>query len=435
MKTIFTTTLFMLISTFLWAQAPQGIPYQAVMRNADGSVMASSAVSLTFMIHDGSASGTVVYQESHSLTSNAQGLVSCVVGSGVASQGNFANIHWGVGAKFLHVMMGSADLGTQQLLSVPYALYSESSKFASNGISSVSAVGDTLYLHNGTYFVVPGSSAANSGSLTGCIFPNACNYEADAQVNDGSCHFVGQSCNDGNSNTIYDVWDINCICAGSDVVIGDNLNCGASNVHNPNLTYGTITDHEGNTYRTIQMGVQEWMAENLKVSTYRNGDPMQSNLSNTEWSATYQGAWAYPGGGSSLECPFGKLYNWYAISDVRGVCPNGWHVPSDGEWTYLSNYISAQFIEVAKSMKSNGTVYWGPNDFSNSSGFSALPAGVRLNNGLYDGIGIVGHWWSSTEVGAFDAKWRQLYIYNPGLDSGGDQLNKNFGLSIRCLRD
>jgi hypothetical protein len=127
MKNIFTLSLQLLISTFLFAQAPQGIPYQAVMRNVDGTVMASNAVELTFMIHDGSATGTLVYQESHSLTSNAQGLVSCVVGNGVVSQGNFANINWGSGAKFLHVMMGTTDLGTQQMLSVPYALYAEQS--------------------------------------------------------------------------------------------------------------------------------------------------------------------------------------------------------------------------------------------------------------------------------------------------------------------
>ena len=115
--------LALFVSSSLHSQSPQGIPYQAVMRNADGSVMASSAVNLTFMIHDGTANGTLLYQESHSLTSNAEGLVSCVVGNGVVSQGNFSNINWGSGAKFLHVMMGTTDLGTQQMMSVPYALY------------------------------------------------------------------------------------------------------------------------------------------------------------------------------------------------------------------------------------------------------------------------------------------------------------------------
>jgi hypothetical protein len=119
--------LALIVSSSLHSQSPQGIPYQAVMRNADGSVMASSEVNMTFMIHDGTANGTVVYQESHALTSNTQGLVSCVVGNGVVSQGNFSSVNWGSGAKFLHVLMNGTDLGTQQMLSVPYALYAAQS--------------------------------------------------------------------------------------------------------------------------------------------------------------------------------------------------------------------------------------------------------------------------------------------------------------------
>jgi hypothetical protein len=174
MKAFLTLSLQLLLAfliivpSSLHSQSPLGIPYQAVMRNADGSMMASSAVDLTFMIHEGSATGAVVYQESHALTSNAQGLVSCVLGSGVVSQGNFANINWGSGAKFLHVMMGTTDLGTQQMLSVPYALHSKSAESFSNGImiNSISNDGDTLYLSNGQTFVSSvGQGAGNSGSL------------------------------------------------------------------------------------------------------------------------------------------------------------------------------------------------------------------------------------------------------------------------------
>jgi hypothetical protein len=166
--------LALFVSSSLHSQSPQGIPYQAVMRNADGTVMASSEAVLTFMIHDGTANGTVVYQESHSLTSNAQGLVSCVVGNGVVSEGNFSNIDWGGGAKFLHVMMGSVDLGTQQMLSVPYSLHSSSSdnatnatnsQTAANGFSHVSANGDTLYLSNGQIFVASTGGNSGTGSL------------------------------------------------------------------------------------------------------------------------------------------------------------------------------------------------------------------------------------------------------------------------------
>jgi hypothetical protein len=171
MKTFLTLSLQLLITSYLWAQSPLGIPYQAVMRNSDGSVMANNAVELTFMIHDVTATGTVVYQESHSLTSNSQGLVSCVVGNGVVSQGNFANINWGSGAKFLHVMMGSTDLGTQQMLSVPFALHSKSADVISNGIiiNSTSNDGDTLYLSNGQTFV--SSSGQGTGSSDFLVLP------------------------------------------------------------------------------------------------------------------------------------------------------------------------------------------------------------------------------------------------------------------------
>jgi hypothetical protein len=201
--------LALFVSSSLVAQSPQGIPYQAVMRNADGTVMASSEAVLTFMIHDGTANGTVVYQESHSLTSNAQGLVSCVVGNGVVSEGNFSNINWGGGAKFLHVMMGSVDLGTQQMLSVPYSLHSSSAdnavnatnatnstnaanaQTAANGFSSVSTTGDTLYMANGSFIIVPGISAANFPPvILGCTDNAACNYNSVATQNDNSClHF------------------------------------------------------------------------------------------------------------------------------------------------------------------------------------------------------------------------------------------------------
>jgi hypothetical protein len=218
MKTFFTLSLHLLISSFLWAQAPQGIPYQAVMRNTDGSVMASSAVDLTFMIHDESATGTVVYQESHSLTSNTQGLVSCVVGNGVVSQGNFVSINWGSGAKFLHVLMGATDLGTQQMLSVPYALHSAS---AANGFSNVSQTGDTLYMSNGTFIIVPGISAANYSTLVlGCTNALACNYNAAATQDNGSCLIQGASCDDGNANSTNDVIGLNCLCSGTDIGSG-----------------------------------------------------------------------------------------------------------------------------------------------------------------------------------------------------------------------
>jgi hypothetical protein len=127
---LFSLFILSLFPSSLFSQSPQSIPYQAVVRNADGSAMSSTAMTMTFKIHDDTTAGTIVYQESHSTTSNAQGLVILQVGQGQASVGTFDNIDWGNGAKFLHVVMnagnGEVDLGTQQMMSVPYALYANS---------------------------------------------------------------------------------------------------------------------------------------------------------------------------------------------------------------------------------------------------------------------------------------------------------------------
>ena len=128
--------LFLALAFGMWAQAPQRIPYQAVVRNTDGTIMASIAVTITFRIHDATTIGTVVYEETHSTTTNAQGLVSMNVGSGTVVTGAFDNLNWGGGNKFLQVLMsagnGDIDLGTQQMMSVPYALYQRLNKCQNN---------------------------------------------------------------------------------------------------------------------------------------------------------------------------------------------------------------------------------------------------------------------------------------------------------------
>jgi hypothetical protein len=215
MKQLF-TFLLVAISSIIVAQAPQSIPYQAVVRNTDGSVMASTSITMTFKIHDVSATGTVVYEETHTATSNTQGLVSLNVGAGTAVTGTFAGINWGSGAKFLHVLMytgsGNVDLGTQQMMSVPYALYSEKSQSTN---LSVSLLGDSLLQGNGEYIIIPGISAANYPEIIlGCMEISACNYNSNAVQSDNSCLYVNGNCNDGDSNTFNDTVDSTCMCAG-----------------------------------------------------------------------------------------------------------------------------------------------------------------------------------------------------------------------------
>ena len=252
------------------------------MRNADGSVMASSAVNMTFMIHDGTADGTVVYQESHALTSNAQGLVSCVGG-------------------------------------------------------------------NGTY--VPGNGA---------------------------------------------------------------------------------TDIDGNTYTSIIINGQEWMQQNLAVTKYRNGDPIPKGLRKTTWKNTTSGAYAIYNNNAANNTLYGKLYNWYAVNDSRGLCPTGWHVPSDAEWTTLETNLGGSSVAGGKMKATTG---WNsPNTGTNESGFTGLPSGYRNGDGAYNLIGDYGAWWSSTEYDSSYAWYRSLDYYDSSV--GRNDVNtKQVGFSVRCVRD
>ncbi len=388
---VLSVTCLLIISS-LHSQSPLGIPYQAVMRHADGSVMASSAVNLTFMIHDGTADGTVVYQESHSLTSNAQGLVSCVVGNGVVSQGNFSNINWGSGAKFLHVMMGSVDLGTQQMLSVPYALYAGSTHV------SVSPTGDTLTV-GAQSVIVPGISAANP-------------------TNNNPTSGLGSQVLPGNTT-----------CTNEFIsVVGCN--------GQTSLTY------DGRTYDLVEIGGQCWFADNLATDQYRNGDAIPTGLDNATWSTTTNGAFAVYNNDPVNDSIYGKLYNWYTTVDNRGLCPAGWHVPTDCEWMYLEGSLGMT-LQQQQNTGNRGDLEGGmlksisgwslPNNgASNITGFSAI-AGGNSNNSS-ENIGLYGFWWCSSDYSDSDAWYRRL---TSGLGDivRNNVVSKSMGLSVRCLKD
>jgi len=378
------TTLALLISAMLFAQAPALIPYQAIARNAAGEPLASSTLNARFTIHDGTATGTSLWQELQTVSTSALGLFTVQLGSSVS----LANVNWANGAKFMQVEIdlgsGFVDIGTQQLLSVPYALHAGSVHL------DVSATGDTLFVGDGSFVIVPGISEANN-----------------------------------NSN------------GGGGTTTGTTLHtCGAPNVHNPDLTYGSMTDQEGNVYKTIVIGTQEWMAENLNTSIYRNGDAIATNLDNAAWQ---EGTWAYFNDDPSYACPYGKLYNWYACVDTRQLCPVGWHVPTDAEWTGLKNYLGGEIVAGGK-MKTTGTIeaatglWYSPNtDATNSSGFSGAPGGGRYSDGGFYDVGVYCLWWGSSEVDINNALNRYL-----SYDSGGAYEYydfKSLGFSVRCLRD
>jgi uncharacterized protein (TIGR02145 family) len=195
----------------------------------------------------------------------------------------------------------------------------------------------------------------------------------------------------------------------------------------------TVTDIDGNVYKTVQIGTQVWMAENLKTTRYRNGDPIRTNLTDAAWSAVSTGAYAVYNNDAANNTTYGKLYNWYAVVDSRNLCPVGWHIPSDAEWTTLENFLGGDGIAGGK-MKAVSNLWQSPNKgATNESGFSGLPGGFRDSIFTYDYVGNYGYWWSSTE-GSTASAWFRYLGYGDGISARGNHYKRN-GFSVRCLRD
>ena len=202
-----------------------------------------------------------------------------------------------------------------------------------------------------------------------------------------------------------------------------------------------LVDIDGNNYSLVKIGNQIWMKENLKVSRYRNGDLIPVVTDNSSWSALGTGgrSW-YSNDSTTYENPYGNLYNWYAVNDSRKLCPLGWHVPIDAEWTTLTDFLGGMSVAGGK-MKSTGTTYWTSESagIDNSSGFSALPGGYRNNVGSFIYINTDAFFWSATPDTYGRAWFRNLShnfgsVYNYDY-LGNYGLNQSFGASVRCLRD
>ena len=246
----------------------------------------------------------------------------------------------------------------------------------------------------------------------GCTDPEAGNFNPEAVIEDGSCV-------DGPAE-----------CGGASTV-----------------------DFDGHTYDLVAIGDQCWFAENLRTEHYANGDAIPGDLSASEWASTSSGAQAVHGEGSSScegNCDevanlatYGRLYNWFAVDDPRGLCPSGWHVPTDGEWMTLEMELGMSSSEANSTgfrgtdqgaqlkSSSSDTPSW---NGTNASGFSAFPGGSRdFSNGFFYDEGVSGFWWIASPIGATDAWIR-------GLWSSVDNvlrfsLDTRFGLSVRCVRD
>ena len=202
------------------------------------------------------------------------------------------------------------------------------------------------------------------------------------------------------------------------------------------VSANTVTDIDGNVYNTITIGTQVWMSENLKTTHYRNGDAIPTGLIDAAWFATGSGAYAIYGNNTSNYAVYGKLYNWFAVVDTRNLAPAGWHVPTFPETVTLTSFLGG-LSNSGGTLKEAGLTHWNsPNTgATNSSGFTGLPGGNRSDIGAYNFIGFGGYWWTTEQdfPGSVTAEARGLFANS--IETAQISGSKNYGLSVRCIKD
>ncbi len=200
------------------------------------------------------------------------------------------------------------------------------------------------------------------------------------------------------------------------------------------VTKGFDYGYGASDAHTVKVGAQEWLSKNLNVDHFANGDPIPEARTPEEWSradANKQPAWCYFDTDPENGRTYGKLYNWYAVTDPRGLAPQGWHIPSNKEWTAMTDYLGG---EATSGLSLKSISEWNENgNGNNSSGMAGLPGGYRNPDGTFGPLGKYGNWWSSSEYNAYSA-WYYLLSYLNG-SVGRSSYSKGCGISVRCIRD
>ena len=204
--------------------------------------------------------------------------------------------------------------------------------------------------------------------------------------------------------------------------------------------YGKIKEIDENTYSIVSIGKQTWMKENLNVSRFRNGDLIPETKTAEEWEKAGDNgepAWCYYENNFKNGKKYGKLYNWYAVIDARGLAPEGWHIPSDKEWSTLINFLGGKdnACQKMKSVKGWSENMIGDGNGTNESGFDGLPGGYRSAFGSYSEVGYYGYWWSSTSTDDEIDITSWCRSLSNEYETNREEHSKSNGLSVRCLRD
>jgi len=385
-KLLFLVSNIFLFS-FLFAQSPNSFNYQAVIRDNSGDIISEQLIGVEIDILQGSSSGSSVYTETHAETSNDYGLINLKIGVGTTTD-DFNSINWENGPYFIQVSIDIAGgdnylmMGASQLLSVPYALHSNSAD---------TVIGDIVETQNLT--------------------------EVLAQNNDGGSVQIK------NIADPTDEQDVATKAYVEEMLVKGGV---------------IVVDVEKNIYSTLRIGTQVWMSENLKTTKYNDGTEIPIETDNTLWAGLTTGAYCWLNNDEANKDIFGALYNWYAV-DNGNLCPVGWHVPSESEWDILRDYVGGQTV-AGGALKETGTVHWTtPNTgATNSSGFSALPGMMRRDGAgaFYSVPGLHAYFWTSDEAGSNPANGVHKRLnHNSAELYPKDDYGKIAGFSIRCLKD
>jgi len=215
----------------------------------------------------------------------------------------------------------------------------------------------------------------------------------------------------------------------------NSLNGRTTAVFNPDKTYGTVSDIDKNVYKTIVIGDQTWMAENLRVTRYQNGDTIPNIIDNEEWATLTSGAYCNYNNTQDLDtiATYGRLYNWYAVVNYQELAPKGWRVPGIADWLELIEYLGGDTI-ASKHLKEVGTYHW-VDDFEtdNSSGFTAIPNGQRYLSKDFSSFGSFGFLWTLSEYDTEKAGFLYLYDFDSKVWKGTNY--KQNGYAVRLIKE
>ena len=431
MKHVF--SLFTVLSmsiVILYAQVPQAFNYTGIAKTKDGKEFIDRKISVKAVIRTDTKDGPAVYKEVHfDVKTNDMGMFGIKVGEGTPTLGAFDLIDWPGSLKFLKIAIGPNNgskyhnMGSVQLVSVPFALYAQDEDADPlNEIQDLLLTGDLLTItENGTPTQIDLSTYldnTDNQDLASVLTQGA--SAGDVNISDLADPLNNQ---DAATKAYVDVLQQQVTTLEDRIIAIEQVN-----------DIEPVSDIDGNTYSVVKIGNQIWMAENLKTTKFNNGSDIPLITDDDEWKhLTTAGYCWYDNDQSTYGNTYGALYNWYTVNKEK-LCPTGWHVPRDGEWDTLIDYLGGVNIAGDK-LKEAGNSHWlfHNTGATNESGFTALPSGYRKHSGEFRDFSLETKMWSSLESDLYES-WSRTLEGNYSRVSRWDY-GKQSGLSVRCVKD